>query len=274
MSSLLKFFSAALVGMFLHCSAGQAQSAMAEFEGLDDGELDESIDFVIGNAMFVIMHEAGHMLVSEFGLPVLGREEDAVDSLSALIMLEADDEVFDQALIDASDGWFLSGELTEEYSFWGEHSVDDQRAYAIVCMMVGQDAEQFGDLEAAQELPEERRESCAHEYQRVSESWTSVLEPHTRKNGGESNIEIVYDDAASPELEPYAAMFREGDLLSLAKLVADQYRLEDGITFRATSCGVENAFWSPSERTLTYCYELSRFHAKLVGDYFRKVAAE
>ncbi len=98
---------------------------------------------MIGNSTFIMFHEAGHMLISELGLPVLGREEDAVDTLSAILLLEGRDETLDQAITDSADGWFLSGEQMaedDEYAFWDSHGIDDQRAYQIVCMMVGHDA--------------------------------------------------------------------------------------------------------------------------------------
>lgn len=37
--------------------------------------------FVLANAEFSVMHEMGHVLIAEYDLPVLGREEDAADQL-------------------------------------------------------------------------------------------------------------------------------------------------------------------------------------------------
>jgi hypothetical protein len=37
-------------------------------------------EFVAGNMLFVLLHEMAHAAISEMGLPVLGREEDAADS--------------------------------------------------------------------------------------------------------------------------------------------------------------------------------------------------
>ena len=168
----------------------------------------------------------------------------------------------------------MSGEAAEnagdDLAFWGEHSVDEQRAYSIICMMVGQDHEQFSGLTAAMELPEERRGRCAFDYEKTSQSWMQVLEPHMRSDNGESSVAIVYDEATDPDLEIYALLFREADLLGIAKaLIADMFVLEEGITFQATSCGVANAFWDPGERTVTFCYELSQFHAQLIADYMK-----
>jgi hypothetical protein len=40
-------------------------------------------EFVTGNMLFVVLHEMAHAAISEMGLPVLGREEDAADSFAA-----------------------------------------------------------------------------------------------------------------------------------------------------------------------------------------------
>src|SRR5262245_5446003 len=46
------------------------------------------IAFVVGNILFVMSHELGHALISEMGLPVLGKEEDAADAFATLVALK------------------------------------------------------------------------------------------------------------------------------------------------------------------------------------------
>src|SRR5262245_2323379 len=52
----------------------------------------EMAEFVAGNMLFVLLHEMAHVHVSEMGLPVLGREEDAADSYATLAMLRMGSE--------------------------------------------------------------------------------------------------------------------------------------------------------------------------------------
>ena len=54
---------------------------------LDDPERERVVEFVAGNALFTLGHELGHAVISEFNLPVLGREEDAADSFATLALL-------------------------------------------------------------------------------------------------------------------------------------------------------------------------------------------
>ena len=41
----------------------------------------DELRFITANAEFTLLHEMGHLLISELQLPVLGREEDAADQL-------------------------------------------------------------------------------------------------------------------------------------------------------------------------------------------------
>src|SRR5262245_57558352 len=47
---------------------------------VSDEQCRETIQFIMGNMLFVLLHETGHVMITEMGLPVLGREEDAADS--------------------------------------------------------------------------------------------------------------------------------------------------------------------------------------------------
>lgn len=211
------------------------------------------------------------MLISELQLPVLGREEDAVDTLSSILLLEAHDETLDQAITDSADGWFLSDESREaaggDLAFWDTHGLDKQRAYQMVCMMVGQDAAGFKEFADSVDLPQDRREECEGEYQKALQSWTSLLSPHAIPEGEKNKITISYEEPAE-ELMPYAQMLKEANLLEgLSDLFSDLYKLNDGIQFIATTCGQPNAFWMPGERKLVFCYELAAYHDQLISKW-------
>ena len=54
------------------------------FRGQSEQQRREIIEFVAGNVIFAVVHEVGHMLISELALPVLGREEDAADAFAVI----------------------------------------------------------------------------------------------------------------------------------------------------------------------------------------------
>src|SRR5262249_42860822 len=140
-------------------SAAHADALEDDLGGLDKAQQMETVEFGFNNALFFLFHEMGHAMISEFGLPILGREEDAADTLSALVLLEMDDPLFDKALKDSVEGWTLSSDEGADPDLWDEHSLDKQRAYSILCMMVGKDAKKFKDVADKLEMPDERRES-------------------------------------------------------------------------------------------------------------------
>ena len=218
------------------------------------------------------------MLVSEFGLPVLGREEDAVDALSSVLLLGAEDEELYTTMQDSADGWFLLDEAKEdgpqEDDFMGTHGLDRQRAYAIVCMMTGANADFFKEFADSLEFPEERRQECAFEYQRARDSWMSLLAANM-KDGAKTKFEVTYEPAGNEDLQGFADLLKAANVLeTIATVFGEGYDLKDGIKLTGKACGTENAFWYAGDREITYCYEMAAFHAGLISNWFENQETE
>lgn len=224
-------------------------------------------EFAINNSFFVMQHEIGHLFVGEFGLPVLGKEEDAADSLAALFLLNQQTEEANQALIDSADGWYLAefDNPSEEYEaadFYGEHSLSIQRAYQVVCFMVGADPEAFAEVAEEYEIDSERQESCGFDFDQAANSWAGLLEPYEGQNGG--TIAVVYD-AADEDHRDIEQLLRDIEFLeSAASGVEQNYVLPRDLTFRATMCGEANAYYSHDEAAVVFCYEMLPFFFRLV----------
>ncbi|MCW5721879.1 MAG: hypothetical protein KIS86_12125 [Devosia sp.] len=226
--------------------------------------LSDAMDFAMHDATFTMYHEIGHMLVSELGLPVLGKEEDAVDALATIWLLTDDSDPDSyNALIDAADGWYFNavastGAGVDDFSYYSDHSLDIQRAYAMVCMMVGKDAEVFGETADIYEIDADRQEACAYTYQQASAAWDSLLAPYTESDEYGAPIEIIYEDAG--DYAEFAEEFMaRGIMEHAAELVMENYALPQPVTFRATQCGEANAFFDPNESEVIYCYELAEY---------------
>ncbi|WP_428687560.1 DUF4344 domain-containing metallopeptidase [Roseibium sp.] len=240
---------------------------------LSKEDLNELFVFVAGNTLFTLYHESGHMLVSELGLPVLAQEEDAVDNLATVSMLAAGSEDMDLFLTNAMVGWFLiADENYDNLVFYDEHDLDQQRGYRMLCLMVGSDEEAFIDLALELGLPEERIETCSIDYEQVSASWEVTTDPFVRDSETPAGkIKIVYDPAQA-DLEPLALFLKESTLMELvAREIDTFYQLPEMITFRAKTCGMENAFWDPDTREVILCHELLAGFAEL---YLDSLAAE
>ena len=80
--------------------------------------------------------------------------------------------------------------------YYSEHGLNEQRAYQIVCIMVGSDAEKFGDLADETNLPEDRRHTCLGDYSNAVFSWNLLLEPHRRTaDQPRTQIDVIYGPA-------------------------------------------------------------------------------
>jgi hypothetical protein len=219
-------------------------------------------DFVIGNILFVGFHEMGHALADQFHLPTLGRAEDAADSFASIALLDAGSEFSINVLVQAARGLFLSDRRDrsqrEEFDFSDAHGLDRQRAYQIICLMVGSDQEQFKELADWVRMPRDRQRTCANDYEDAKYAWHSLLESH-RHVDGEPNatIEIAYE-AGQANLERYARSFQSVELLeALSDYASSRYALPRPIKMVMASCGDANAAWVASANTETLCYELA-----------------
>ncbi len=284
-------FSAALV---VGCSstsstrtdATEVDAAASETEPVDDTRMSDDAGvgddtsasmpmtdnpdlFVEANLIFVLQHELGHALVSEFGLPVVGREEDAVDRLATLVMTPNDDEATPDYLTEAINGWFSFSSETalEDIEWWGEHGTDQQRGYQIACLLYGSNPTQFAGVAESVDLPDDRRESCVDEAEQNQAAWSALLEPFFRADGRPADADTVtlaFDDTADYADEK--SYLEDSRILDdLVEQIRVDYQFEPGITVLATECDVANAFWSARDRTVTLCYELVRDYQRLAS---------
>jgi hypothetical protein len=229
-------------------------------------------DFVIGNMLFVGFHEMGHAIADQFHLPTLGRAEDAADSFASIALLDAGSEFSINVLVQAARGLFLSDRRDrsqrEEFDFSDAHGLDRQRAYQVICLMVGSDQEQFKELADWVRMPRDRQRTCANDYEDAKYAWHSLLESH-RHADGEPNatIEIAYE-AGQANLERYARSFQSVELLeALSDYASSRYALPRPIKMVMASCGDANAAWVSSANTETLCYELADDFFDLYNGY-------
>lgn len=138
-------------------------------------------DAVTGAMRFIVLHEVGHALVDVLKLPITGREEDAVDQLSAWLLIG--DEDGDSAVLSAAAAFSMQGESHDlgESDFANEHSLDQQRYFSMVCWVYGRDPTRHAALVELAGLPPTRAEGCAVEYARLDASWRRLLEGRLKK---------------------------------------------------------------------------------------------
>ncbi|HWV21134.1 MAG TPA: DUF4344 domain-containing metallopeptidase [Devosia sp.] len=251
-----RLFVLIVVALFSLTTA-QAQ----DMTGYTKQQRSDTIRFAANNSLFVLYHEMGHLLIDQLGLPVLGREEDAADNISTWTLLNKRTEAAEKTLADATEGWLLTGAAYRsgkyEEDFAAAHSLDKQRAYQIVCLMVGSDETAFKPIANQYAIGRDRQESCYWDYELVNRSLKAVLENHTAE-AGNSTVNVTYHDAGG-RLKFAADAFRSSGVFDeVADEVRKKYQLRRPVRFNAKRCGEANAYYDPDTVEIIFCYELMK----------------
>lgn len=139
---------------------------------------------VFGAMVFTFYHEVGHAFVDIYHLPITGKEEDAVDQLSTYILTNGTDEE-EFAALSGADAFLLESQKDRKdmtnLAFYGEHSLNEQRFYNVLCWVYGQDMKKYQYLVDQGELPKERAEACEDEYRKLAKAWTTLLSAYGLK---------------------------------------------------------------------------------------------
>ena len=206
--------------------------------------------FVGSNVLATFYHELGHAFIDVLELPVLGREEDAADTLSAILIHSIWEENTATAIMYDTANAFLLYDIEaakddSETPYWDEHSLDMQRYYNLVCLFYGANPDVREDVAVELELPEDRAAGCPEEFELAEASWGAMLEglEPTAATKGLKMIGVVPGD-------PIAKM-----VAAEVKDLNAAYGLPHQITVTVANCGEANAFYDPADRSITLCTE-------------------
>lgn len=273
---MLRRFLAAIPLAFVSLTAPAQAQAAAGLDGLSDDQLQQAVNFVIGNAIFSLYHEGARMLISDFGTMDTGSTQAPADQLAGTLILQANEEWLDTALVNATDSWYLGREAEtlpeHEAPVFSALIPDKSRDRNMACLMVGRDKDGYGDLAAMMGLDNAEFDKCAAAYPRVASAWENFLSPHRSQTP--SKFTVSYMPPRDPELEPYAIMIRESKVLDLISRSFGAYGLKGDVKLTARTCGRPDVYWSAEKREITYCYELGKFQAELIADHLLNTVTE
>ena len=260
MKRILAFLTCALLAL---PQTGLAQ----DMTGFSKSQRQDIIRFAANNSLFVLYHEMAHLLVDQLRLPVLGKEEDAADNVATWTLLNQRSPEADKVLADAAQGWVLSGVAygsgDYEADFFGAHSLDKQRAYQIVCLMVGSDETAFRPIANQYAIDRDRQDTCYFDYDLVDRSLRSVLDEHMIESGTGATVNVTYHDAGG-RLKLAADAFRSSGVFDrVADELASTYKLRRPVKFNAKRCGEANAYYDPDTIEIIFCYELMKDYMEL-----------
>jgi hypothetical protein len=132
-----------------------------------------------GAVISMFLHEVAHALIDRWDLSITGREEDAADQFSTLMLINGLPGGEEIAMDSArSFKWLAVQEKGLEKDYSDPHSFDEQRFYNIICLVYGHRPERYEYLIRNGSLPTERAFECEEDYRRLNKSWQTLLAPH------------------------------------------------------------------------------------------------
>jgi hypothetical protein len=148
------------------------------------GDVDPT-DSALNTQVATFYHEMGHMVIDIYDLPITCREEDVADQLSAYMLLAPGEDGRPdpdsvQAVKDAAREFSANAEIygVDESLFADVHSLDQTRAYNMLCWVYGADPDGNADLVSSGQLPQDRADGCEDEWDKLVYAWDSLLDPH------------------------------------------------------------------------------------------------
>jgi hypothetical protein len=142
-------------------------------------------DAIVGPLLDVFLHEVGHAVFDLLEVPILGREEDAADAFSALIMLQFNKA--DARKLILGSAYQYRSDLQKPQvsialrSFADEHGLPAQRFFNTLCFAYGSDPKLFADLLELGYLPKARSEGCEAEYEQALFGFRKLIGPYFDK---------------------------------------------------------------------------------------------
>lgn len=244
--------------------------AAAHGQDLTKAERAEIRRFAYNNSLFVLYHEVAHLLFDQLDMPILGREEDAADNMATWVLLNEGTPKAEKALADAAQGWILSGIAYDsggdESDYAAGHGLDKQRAYQIVCLMVGMDETAYRPIANEYRMDRDRQDSCYWDYDTVNRSFEKLLGGEAQRPGKNTDVVVTYHDVGG-RLRAAADAFKSSGVFDqVANELRRNYSLRQTVQFNAKRCGEANAFYDPDTVEIIFCYELMQDYMELYHD--------
>ena len=242
----------------------------------------------LGVTQSILMHELGHALIGELGVPATGPEEDAVDIYAALHLADtvvqsaAQSGGAAKAASYASLLWYYSGRLEENritpvsQSWQDEHTGGMKRFRNMFCVIYGADPRGFAQLAQSVGLEERTLMRCEDEFLKQRRAWRAILAPYARLSttmpegrltATAPGAEVLVDFQPSRrQVGEYLRRNHEAELTRVAQDLGRAYALPRPLTVTFQDCEVMNAWYHPQEGSVTMCYNIVEHFVVMISD--------
>ncbi len=208
---------------------------MGEVFRADAKSEQELLGNILGGVEFIFYHELGHALISTFDIPYTGRQEDAVDQFSTILLLSQGKA--NSVMAGAS---FFGESRGGDTPFWDEHSLDQQRFYDIVCLIYGSDPQAYDGLLLREAgfgfggnegiLPKQRATRCPDNFKDIEKSWNRLIAQNVPSVGGSATPAISAETRPAQSVTDVTASSAYTERFS-GRLARGDTTLEEGQLF-------------------------------------------
>jgi len=142
-------------------------------------------DYANGALTFIAYHEAAHVFIDHYQLPITGKEEDVADQIALFFLLEVsiNHNRSESHFINGPIKFFLHRMAQPTLSAYAdEHSLSQQRIANMACWAYGYDADIFRGLIRQLDIPKQRSRNCAREFQQIKNFMYQIFIPAVTEN--------------------------------------------------------------------------------------------
>jgi hypothetical protein len=240
-----------------------------------------------GMIVGLFLHELGHAMIGELGLPAVGPEEDVADEFASMIYVrnyQLDPVAMKDVVLGSAEIWRLYEQQREKRGWdatpwFDEHAPDMVRYGKILCLLYGADPEAFAAEMDAAGVPEDRRQSCVLDFQRKWGAWEALLRPYRRNidpslpgdlpaDAPGGKIVVNHGKVYSRFAKAVAPLIQSNRIFEgVSESIAKYYVLPRDLHVNLYDCADENGWYSEDNHAITLCYGLISLMAELVmGD--------
>lgn len=216
-------------------------------------------DFTAHNVVHVLYHEAGHAVIDQFQLAVIGQEEDAADSFATYSIAELYEDPL-PILIDAAEAMFIAHEVygVKRSDYFGEHDLDIQRAFRLLCQTYGLDPIANAKAGEQVQLDQDQEYKCERDAIVMRDSWDALLDEDIPDEGeplATVNIAVANTDEFNWERD---LILQHPLIQDFIADMEDGFRWPEPVSIVFAECDEANAFYDPDLVEITMCYEFIR----------------
>ncbi len=127
---------------------------------------------------FSMLHELGHALVHQLGIPITGKEENAVDEFAMMMLLASEDSKAADLAIEGALQFYYDSLDEDSVDFSDEHAPSKERYFDLLTLFVGahtlQAVSEFIGNEDHQ-ISESRAQDANRVYEQKRKTWDMLL---------------------------------------------------------------------------------------------------